>query len=170
MSATTALSATTLPTPVSAPILESKPSPKPWEKLSTTYMASEPTIKKTEIETPVSTPQPMGHRRGQSESGSIMERGRPRKRSDIINREGSLLKHIDATRSKSAERRAFEQLPVGWKVNEVASAMSSSELAALQKQAFGQASRFEVLRKEDVDALSRVSYMFIQEGHYNLLT
>ena len=80
-----------------------------------------------------------------------MERGRPRKRSDLS------LKRSESKRSKSAERRAFEHLPRGFKVGEAVNLMNQSEVAALQKQAFGQAARFEVLRKEDVDALSRVS-------------
>jgi len=109
---------------------------------------------KTE-EAPRSAPV-LGHRRGQSESGSIMERGRPRKRSDILNNNGPLLKRSESKRSKSAERRAFEQLPQGYKVEDAVKSLKQVELVALHKQALGQAARFEVLRKEDVDALSRV--------------
>ncbi|CAK7234165.1 hypothetical protein SCUCBS95973_008841 [Sporothrix curviconia] len=147
----------------------------------------------------------LGHRRGQSESGSIMERGRPRKRS--ASREGSTstainamvaagisvsqaqaqptgaaaacaaaaatpavaspsvsatttaaasaLKRSASKASKSAERRAFEMLPRGYKATEAPGVLGANETAALATQALQQAARFEVLRKEDVDSLSR---------------
>jgi hypothetical protein len=98
-----------------------------------------------------------GHRRGASESGSIMERGRPRKRTDR-NNSVSTLRRVESKRSKSEERKAFEQLPKGLKVSEAVAAMNPTDMAALQQQAFGQASRFEVLSKDDVDALSRVRF------------
>ena len=143
----------------------------------------------------------LGHRRGQSETGSIMERGRPRKRS--ASREGSTSAAISAMvaanndsspaptptsatdaaascasastsapgsaapapglkRSVSknglknaAERRAFEMLPRGWKASEAPTFIGGGDIAALATQALQQAARFEVLRKEDVDSLSR---------------
>ena len=85
-----------------------------------------------------------------------MERGRPRRRNDTSIGAGTP-KRSASKRSKSAERRAFEQLPRGCKVGDVANMLNQTEMAAIQRQAIGQASRFEVLRKEDVDALSRVS-------------
>jgi hypothetical protein len=81
-----------------------------------------------------------------------MDRGRPRKRSDGIKRSASKA-------SKSAERRAFETLPKGWKVTDAAQMLEQAERVALHKQAMQQAARFEVMRKEDVDSLSRVSSM-----------
>lgn len=66
------------------------------------------------------------------------------------------LKRTGSKRSKSAERRAFEQLPKGWKVPDAIKMMDQSEAAVVQKQALQQAARFEVLRKEDVDNLSQV--------------
>lgn len=105
---------------------------------------------------PKATPVTLGHRRGQSESGSIMERGRPRKRSEG-KETGTILKRSVSKRSKSTERRAFETLPKGWKASEAATMLNKTELGALQKQAMQQAARFEVLRKEDVDRLSMVS-------------
>ena len=69
------------------------------------------------------------------------------------------MKRTGSKRSKSAERRAFEQLPKGWKGSDAVKMMDQSEAAAVQKQALQQAARFEVLRKEDVDNLSRVSDM-----------
>ena len=84
-----------------------------------------------------------------------MDRGRPRKRSETCG--GTILQRSSDKRSKSAERRAFEQLPKGWKASEAVKMLKPSETAALQKQALQQAARFEVLRKEDVDNLSKVS-------------
>jgi hypothetical protein len=84
-----------------------------------------------------------------------MERGRPRKRA--AEKLGAApLKRTGSKRSKSAERRAFEQLPNGWKAIDAVKMMDHSETAAVQKQALQQAARFEVLRKDDVDNLSRV--------------
>jgi hypothetical protein len=88
-----------------------------------------------------------------------MERGRPRKRSETTG--GTILKRTASKRSKSAERRAFEHLPKGWKASDAMKMLDHSEAVALQKQALEQASRFEVLRKDDVDNLSRVSLVIL---------
>ncbi|KAK2000270.1 hypothetical protein LX36DRAFT_439091 [Colletotrichum falcatum] len=145
-------------TPVSAPIMEGRESPMPWENSSTptaTVSGSSNNDAPAGPDTGLaSRPILNAHKRGQSESGSIMDRGRPRKRSDLRNN-NSPLKRSCSTRNKSAERRAFEELPTGWRADEAAGHMEQDELAALQSQAFGQASRFEVLRKEDVEALSK---------------
>ncbi|KAK2045520.1 hypothetical protein LZ31DRAFT_520945 [Colletotrichum somersetense] len=145
-------------TPVSAPIMEGRDSPMPWENNSTPTAAVSGPSNNDASSGPetgyASRPFPNAHKRGQSESGSIMDRGRPRKRSDVRNN-NSPLKRSCSTRNKSAERRAFEELPTGWRADEAASHMEQDELAALQTQAFGQASRFEVLRKEDVENLSK---------------
>ncbi|KAM0639595.1 hypothetical protein ACHAQF_006519 [Verticillium nonalfalfae] len=57
--------------------------------------------------------------------------------------------------NRSTDQKAFEELPSGCRASEAANQINQIELLALQKQAFGQASRFEVLRKEDVESLSR---------------
>jgi hypothetical protein len=156
------MTASTLATPVSAPI-ESRASPRPWERpnnyaLVGTPKESNPT---TDLNsTPKADPElraapTIGHRRNQSESGSVMERGRPRKRSETTG--STTLKRTASKRNDSAERRAFEQLPKGWKVGEAAAMLSPTETAAIQKQALQQAARFEILRKDDVDNLSRVN-------------
>lgn len=79
-----------------------------------------------------------------------MDRGRPKKRS-----EGP--KTTESKKSRSSERRAFETLPKGWKVPDALKMLSPSETTALHKQGLAQAERFEILRKCDVDRLSRVS-------------
>lgn len=166
--ALSAMTASTLPTPVSAPV-ESRSSPRPWDRPSN-YTVSTPKEGASEVTSTPKTdneprvPSSFGHRRNQSESGSIMERGRPRKRSETSG--PTAMKRTASKRSKSAERRAFEQLPKGWKVNEAMKMMDHSEAVALQQQASQQATRFEVLRKDDVDNLSKVSPTSTQfEGH-----
>ncbi|KAI0108392.1 Up-regulated during septation-domain-containing protein [Daldinia grandis] len=166
MSATTVMTNSTLPTPLSAPA-EYRSSPKPWDRLgSTTPIATmQQTIDpmatpKVEAETqPRANPSP-SHRRGRSDSASIMDRGRPRKRSDGTpigsnGNGGGGLKRSNSKRSVSAERRAFENLPQGWKPSEAVKNIDSSEIAYLQKQALGQTLRFEVLKKDDVENLSK---------------
>ncbi|KAK3995049.1 Up-regulated during septation-domain-containing protein [Cladorrhinum sp. PSN332] len=156
--ATTAMTNSTLPTPISAPA-EARSSPMPWEKTTNyavicTPKETSPNLPATKIDSdddPTPNPKTV-HRRNVSDAGSIMERGRPRKRSDIT---GTVAGRSISKRSTSAERRAFEQLPKGWKASEAVNMLSPSEVASLHKQALGQAARFEVLRKQDVDNLSR---------------
>ncbi|KAK4043019.1 Up-regulated during septation-domain-containing protein [Parachaetomium inaequale] len=157
--ATTVMTASTLPTPVSAPA-EHRASPRPWEKPTNLAAVGTPTetvpersvTPKAELGDPLPS-LAHGHRRHQSESGSIMERGRPRKRSEVC--AAATLKRTGSKRSKSSEKQAFEQLPRGWKASDAVNILSPPAVASLQKQALQQAARFEVLRKEDVDNLSR---------------
>ncbi|PKS07713.1 hypothetical protein jhhlp_006321 [Lomentospora prolificans] len=158
-SSSTQMTTSTLPTPISACITESRASPKPWEapRATTPTQAMIERIGTPKTDEPRSANAVLyGHRRGVSESGSIMDRGRPKKRNDVRNNNGPLLKRADSKkRSQSAERRAFEQLPKGWKASEAPNALTPNEVSELYRQAVGQAARFEVLRKEDVEALSR---------------
>lgn len=85
----------------------------------------------------------------------MMDRGRPRKRAEVRNNNGPILKSNDTKRAMSCERRAFEELPKGWKPSEAVQKLSAKDITALHKQALGQAERFEVLKIEDVDALSK---------------
>lgn len=170
-----AVTSSTLPTPISA-AHESRGSPRPWDKhfnIPTSQPASvDPqSTPKVDIDQsrsatslsqrtePDMTPQPsapvMSHRRNVSDTGSIMERGRPRKRSDgsLV---GATLRRTASKRSKSSERQAFEKLPHGWKPSDAAKHIEHNEATYLHKQAYGQAMRFEVLKKEDVETLSKV--------------
>ena len=164
--ATTVMTASTLPTPLSAPV-EHRASPRPWERPANSAVAGTPkettlevsSTPKSELADPIQRV-PLGHRRHQSESASIMERGRPRKRSESC--ASNTLKRTGSKRSKSSERRAFEQLPKGWKASDAMNMLSPPEVASLQQQALQQAARFEVLRKEDVDSLSRVRISRLQ--------
>ncbi|GJN70787.1 hypothetical protein PLICBS_004845 [Purpureocillium lilacinum] len=134
---------------LSAPLMEShRASPRPWEGSTAGErgMARQPEDGVRKV---------IGHRRGASESSGIMDRGRARKRVEVRNNNGPLLKCSDAKRGKSCERRAFEELPKGWKPSEATSKLNANEVATLQKQAYGQAERFEVLRADDVEALSK---------------
>ncbi|TRX95858.1 hypothetical protein FHL15_003412 [Xylaria flabelliformis] len=156
-SAGTYMTTPTIPTPVSAPP-ESRRSESPWEKShqavvpqSSTEITSTP---KPESEAQVRSASAMAHKRGQSDSASIMERGRPRKRTDGTPI-GATHKRAESKRSLSTDRRAFETLPQGYRPKNALKTLDQAELGHLQKQALGQAARFEVLRKEDVDNLSK---------------
>ncbi|KAI8625708.1 hypothetical protein F5Y19DRAFT_241705 [Xylariaceae sp. FL1651] len=158
-SAATYMTASTIPTPISAPP-ESRRSPSPWEKSSssagtapsqgTVDMASIPKLEEMQVRSATA----LSHKRGQSDSGSIMERGRPRKRVDGTPI-GAIHRRNESKRSLSAERRAFETLPQGYRPNEAIKKMDQADITYLQKQALGQAMRFEVLKREDVENLSK---------------
>ncbi|KAI0974156.1 Up-regulated during septation-domain-containing protein [Xylaria arbuscula] len=158
----------TIPTPISAPP-DSRRSPSPWEKQSITAATAphsstaSPSIPKPDPE--IRSASAMAHRRGQSDSGSIMERGRPRKRADgtII---GTKHRRAESKRSMSAERRAFEALPQGYRPRDALARLDQVETTHLQKQALGQAARFEVLRREDVDNLSKELRQLDERAEY----
>lgn len=140
-------SATTLPTPVSAPIMENKSAIKQWEPICRTPLSASQAEEGSHSH---------GHRRFASEShSSIMDRGRPRKRAEPHKKSNSHPSNGEKKRSKSAEQRAFEELPRGHKPVKAATLMSANDLAILRQQALGQAERFEVLQVEDVESLSK---------------
>ncbi|KAJ4416268.1 hypothetical protein N0V82_006872 [Gnomoniopsis sp. IMI 355080] len=156
-SASTAYSSmttSTLPTPVSAIPEEHRGSPRPFklENLSSNPGTPTESSASTFTNDSRSGSSTASHRRNVSESssitGSIMDRGRPKKRN-----EGP--KTTEAKKSRSSERRAFETLPKGWKVPDAVKMLTPSETNALHKQGLAQAERFEILRKCDVDRLSR---------------
>ncbi|TGO10771.1 hypothetical protein BTUL_0126g00250 [Botrytis tulipae] len=97
------------------------------------------------------------HRRGGSESGpSIMDRGRPKKRSDGSPIKASAPKLLHSKRTPTSEEQmAFEHLPQGVKAAQASSKMTQTEMETLRCQAIGQVCRFEVLNSKDVEALSR---------------
>ncbi|KAF7545694.1 hypothetical protein G7Z17_g8981 [Cylindrodendrum hubeiense] len=144
---TTAPSTATIATPVSAPIMESRTcSPKPWDGRCTP---------------PTHTELPrldQGHRRGGSDSSGIMDRGRPRKRSDLGKNNGPIIQRMESKRSKSTEqtsRTTFEKLPQGVMLSDAADKLEPSEIVMLQKQAVAQAEGFEILKPADFELLSR---------------
>jgi hypothetical protein len=159
--ATTVMTSSTLATPISAPA-DHRESPRPWER-STSHaatgalkeVASERSITpRAELNDPLQS-LTLGHRRNQSESDSMINRGRPPRRLEVC-ASPATLKRSGSKRNKSSEGHAIEQLPKGWKASDAVNIMSPAEIASLQRQAVQQAARFEVLRKEDVDSLSRV--------------
>ncbi|KAF4454315.1 hypothetical protein F53441_3131 [Fusarium austroafricanum] len=128
----------TTPIPVSAPLMESQvESPQLYDGRYT----------------PPVDPIRGGHRRGGSES-SVMDRGRPRKRRDQRGN-GPIIQRTESKSRMSSEQKAFEKLPVGVKHTDALEKLELPELALLQKQAYEQVGRFEVLRAEDVEALSK---------------
>lgn len=152
-----AMSISTLPTPVSA-TAESRASPKSWKSDVT---LDTPKEQSPDFASSMATPQSAVdyrsdsslsmHRRNVSDTGSIMDRGRPKKKGETG------LKRTASKRDQSAERRAFEHLPKGWRAADAVKMLDASEAASLNRQAVQQAERFEILRKTDVDSLSRVS-------------
>lgn len=84
-----------------------------------------------------------------------MDRGRPRKRSESQQKNGSQLKQRDPSES-NVDEQAFEELPSGALPKEVLNKMDLEEIVAIQKQAYRQAERFEVLRADEVERLSKV--------------
>ncbi|KAJ4224588.1 hypothetical protein NW757_014348 [Fusarium falciforme] len=135
----------TLPTPPSAPPMESRTaSPKPWDGRYT------PPIITTEESSAF-----RGYRKDGSESSWIMGRGRPRKRPDLRTNNCPIIQRTKPKRGKSLEQKSFEQLPTGLKQADASEQLDQSELALLQKQAFDQVGRFEVLKAADVEALSK---------------
>ncbi|KAH6609625.1 hypothetical protein Trco_002971 [Trichoderma cornu-damae] len=139
---TDATSAMTLPTPIE----ESKSPIKQWEPHCRTPLSA------TRAE---EGSRGHGHRRFASESQGIMDRGRPRKRAEPHMESSSHPDNDEKKRSRSAEQRAFEELPQGCRPAKAASQMGANDLAILRQQALGQAERFEVLQIEDVESLSR---------------
>lgn len=172
----TAATTSTLPTPVSAMPETRGGSPRSWRSENRTPMLE--TTKEHAMESSSNTSTPMSaieprvgstllsHKRTVSDSssiaGSIMDRGRPKKKTENGPR------RTGSTKCKSAERRAFESLPKGWKVVDAVQMLDTSETIALNKQAMQQAGRFEILRKVDVDSLSRVS--FAADSDHNKVT
>ncbi|TWU79156.1 hypothetical protein ED733_008853 [Metarhizium rileyi] len=150
-------STVTLPTPVSAPVMDSRRgSPKPWDGFGM-FMSRGDQSAPLPVQDGQKKAQIHQHRRGASESStaSMTDRGRSRKRTEIRANNGPLPKPTDSKRAISSERRAFEELPRGWKPSEAAHRLNANDVAALQKQALGQVERFEVLRVEDVETLSK---------------
>lgn len=138
-----ATTGSTTPTPVSAPLMESR--------------TESPQLPDGRYTPPIAPTEAVrgGHRRGGSESSVMMDRGRPRKRRDQRTTNGPIIQRAESKRSQSTEKAAFEQLPVGVKHTDALQQFRQSELALLQKQAYEQVGRFEVLRAEDVEALSK---------------
>lgn len=101
---------------------------------------------------------PYGHARAPSEPGNIMDRGRPRKRTEKSSN-SPLWKCQDAGESVNVERKAFEELPKGTTAATAPEKHSRKDLAALKKQATCQAEKFEVLKLNDVEMLSKVSWL-----------
>jgi hypothetical protein len=81
-----------------------------------------------------------------------MDRGRPRKRLQ----QNASMSDLKSAANRSTDRKAFEELPKGWKPSEAINHLNASETESLLKQAMGQAERFEVLSPDDVELLSKV--------------
>jgi hypothetical protein len=62
-------------------------------------------------------------------------------------------------RGKSSEQKAFEPLPIGLKQADASEQLERSERTLLQKEAFDQVKRFEILKAADIETLSKVSHI-----------
>ncbi|KAF9767938.1 hypothetical protein IL306_014828 [Fusarium sp. DS 682] len=142
---TSATSCGTPPTPVSAPLMESSTAPlKLWDGLYTP-----PTIK-TEASSAS-----QGHRRGGLEPSGTMCRSLPREGSDLGTNNSPFMQRPEPKRGKSSEQKAFEPLPIGLKQADASEQLEQSELTLLQKEAFDQVKRFEILKAADIETLSK---------------
>ncbi|KAK2669862.1 hypothetical protein RAB80_013999 [Fusarium oxysporum f. sp. vasinfectum] len=61
----------------------------------------------------------------------------------------------ESRRGKSLEQKAFEPLPIGLKQADAFEQLEQSELTLLQKKAFDQVRRFDILKSADVETLSK---------------
>ncbi|KAK2666969.1 hypothetical protein RAB80_017390 [Fusarium oxysporum f. sp. vasinfectum] len=61
----------------------------------------------------------------------------------------------ESRRGKSLEQKAFEPLPIGLKQADAFEQLKQSELTLLQKKAFDQVRRFDILKSADVETLSK---------------
>lgn len=157
-----AVPSSTSPVVMSAPF-DSRSSPRPWERSGNTTPVTTPhhyqpdlsATSKPEIELAQRTAAVTSHRRNKSESASIMDRGRPRKRSDGTPVGGGLKRAASKKTKDEEQRRAFEELPQGWKPKDATAHLDRAEADYVHKQALGQVLRFEVLKKDDVESLSK---------------
>ncbi|KAK8089270.1 hypothetical protein PG997_004231 [Apiospora hydei] len=157
-----AATSSTSPVPMSAPF-DSRGSPRPWERSGNTTPVTTPqhsypnptAAPKANLELAQRSATVTSHRRNKSESASIMDRGRPRKRSDGTPVGGGLKRAASKKNKDEDQRRAFEELPQGWKPEEAATQLDQAEADYIHKQALGQVLRFEVLKRDDVESLSK---------------
>ncbi|KAH8708654.1 Up-regulated during septation-domain-containing protein [Phaeosphaeriaceae sp. PMI808] len=104
---------------------------------------------RVEVRDPIAT-HVLSHNRNTSES-SIMDRGRPARRNSKRQRSRTL----SETNNMPPAPTDTWQLPHGMRVSEASRRMSDADKSLLHKQAYDQASNFEVLNKRDVASLSR---------------
>ncbi|KAK2471607.1 hypothetical protein H9L39_16598 [Fusarium oxysporum f. sp. albedinis] len=96
-----------------------------------------------------------GHRRGDLESSGTMGRGLPREVTGLGTNNDPFIQRPEPRRGKSLEQKAFEPLPIGLKQADAFEQLEQSELTLLQKKAFDQVRRFDILKPADVEMLSK---------------
>ncbi|KAG7425168.1 hypothetical protein Forpi1262_v013712 [Fusarium oxysporum f. sp. raphani] len=142
---TNATSCGTPPTPVAAPLMESTVAAlKLWDGRYTP-----PTI------TTEASSASRGHRRGGLESSGTMGRVLPREGPGLGTNNGPFIQRSEPKRGKSSEQKAFEPLPMGLKQANASEQLGQSELTLLQKKAFDQVRRFDILKAADIETLSK---------------
>ncbi|KAK2468857.1 hypothetical protein H9L39_19449, partial [Fusarium oxysporum f. sp. albedinis] len=96
-----------------------------------------------------------GHRRGGLESSGTMGRVLPREGPSLGTNNGPFIQRSEPKRGKSSEQKAFEPLPMGLKQADASEQLGQSELTLLQKKAFDQVRRFDILKAADIETLSK---------------
>ena len=153
------LSASTTPTSVSSTptsALLGRSSPKS----SSSRLSLDPidhSCGQSEITNPPGYTRTLSHGQGKLEA-AIMNRGRPMIRANDMREDGNAPSQGSASLE---EKKGFEELPHGCLAIDAPSMLAATNIEALRKQAVDQASRFEVLSPQDVDALARVHPTFL---------
>ncbi|KAI2640316.1 hypothetical protein GGS21DRAFT_412069 [Xylaria nigripes] len=156
-SAPTNMTTSSSPTPIYNS--QTHRSPSPWVRSQSSMTVT--LQAKHDPDVPIRSVSAFSHRRDESDSGSIMERGHPLRMSD-----GTNLRRDGMRRSQSAERIAYETLPQGYEFSAATKKLDEEEITHLQRQALGQAARFEVLKKEDVNKLSKELRLLDERTEY----
>jgi hypothetical protein len=93
---------------------------------------------------------------------SVMDRGRPAKRTRSPSKKG-----IMGSGNSSSDDLTCDILPKGLPANTASTNLSREDLRRLERQAKGQAARFEVLQVKDVKALSQVCTALVVDKNSN---
>ncbi|EXA28492.1 hypothetical protein FOVG_19908 [Fusarium oxysporum f. sp. pisi HDV247] len=142
---TNATSCGTPPTPVSAPLMESSAAAlKLWDGRYTPPIITKEAGRASQ-----------GHRRSGLESSGTMGGGLPREGSGLGTNSSPFIQRQEPKRGKSSEQKAFEPLPIGLKQADASEQLEQSELTLLQKKAFDQVRRFDILKAADIETLSK---------------
>ncbi|EXA28538.1 hypothetical protein FOVG_19864 [Fusarium oxysporum f. sp. pisi HDV247] len=145
LASTNATSCGTPPTPVSAPLMESSAAAlKLWDGRYTPPITTKEAGRASQ-----------GHRRSGLESSGTMGGGLPREGSGLGTNSSPFIQRSESKRGKSSEQKAFEPLPIGLKQADASEQLEQSELTLLQKKAFDQVRRFDILKAADIETLSK---------------
>lgn len=153
-------------TPISTTTVESnRVSPIPGDRRCQTALGVRSATPPQSGEVPRPNGAKLHHRRVGSDTSTRSEEAFSRRRMDGRNLHAFSSKAEDIEQTKTAEQKAFEELPRGLTHVEAAEKMTNEEVYRLRKHALGQIERFEVLKLGDVDALSKVCGLTLFPPH-----